>query len=98
MMGAFWTFIRRCQTPLEVNILDDEHLYYLMGWDSLLQFFYDSEENAFYVCDQFGKRVINIFKALTPNDILLFKQDPGYNVFPHRDNRRILCEILDAYQ
>jgi len=67
-----------------------------MGYDGVLQFFYDSEENIFY--DQCGQIVINIFEVLTPNDIFLFKQDPGYNVFSHRDNNRILCEILTDYE
>ena len=64
--------------------------------EGVLQFFYDSEENIFY--DQCGQIVTNIFEVLTPNDIFLFKQDPGYNVFPHRDNNRILCEILTDYE
>jgi len=76
--------------------LEDDQLLYQIGWDGILQFFYDSEENTFY--DQCGIRVANIFEVLTPNDIFLFKQDPGYNVFRHRDDSRIMCEILTDYK
>jgi len=75
--------------------LGDDQLFYQMGYDGVLQFFYDSEENIFY--DQCGIRVVNIFGALTPNDIFLFKQDPGYNIFRHREDPRIICEILSDY-
>jgi len=74
--------------------LSGQHLYE-MGYDEVLQFFYDSEENIFY--DQCGIRVVNIFEALTPNDIFLFKQDPGYNIFHHRGNPRIICEVFAEY-
>ena len=78
------------------SMIEPEELIYKMGYDGILQFFYDSEENIFY--DQCGIRVVNIFEVLTPNDIFLFKQDPGYNAFPHRDDHRILCEILTDYE
>jgi hypothetical protein len=79
------------------NVISQEELIYRMGYDYILQFYYDPKENTFHVCDQFGSRVVNILKALTPNDIFLFKQDPGYNVFFHKDNSHILCEILTDY-
>lgn len=73
-------------------MIEDEHLIYQMGYDGILYFSYDSEENMFY--DQCGIRVTNIFEVITPNNLFLFRQDPGYCIFPHRDDNRILCEIL----
>ena len=78
-----------------LSVLRDDQLFYQMGYDGVLQFFYDSEENIFY--DQCGIRVVNIFEALTPNDIFLFKQDLGYNIFRYREDPSIICEILSDY-
>jgi hypothetical protein len=63
-----------------------------MGYDEILYFFYDPRDNIF--CDQFGFIVLNIFEMITPNDLLLFKEDHGYCIFPHRHSNNILCEIL----
>jgi len=52
---------------------------------------YDPDENMFY--DRYGS-LINILEMITPNDLFLFRQDPGYCTFPHRKNNKILCEIL----
>jgi len=72
--------------------LKDKQLLYQIDYDGILQLFYDPEENIFY--DQCGIRIINIFEVLTPNDLFLFKQNQEYNIFYHRDNSRIICEIL----
>jgi hypothetical protein len=32
--------------------------------------------------------------VITPNDIFLFRQNPGYCSFPHRSDKHILCEII----
>lgn len=72
--------------------IEECHLLYNMGSDGILYFIYDSIGNTFY--DQYGVRVINILEFLTPNDLFLFKNDPWYCIFPHRDNYRIMCEIL----
>lgn len=72
--------------------MEPGELFYRMGYDGILELYYDSEENLFY--DQCGIRVRDIFEVLTPNDIFLFKRNPKCNVFLHRKYPRILCEIL----
>jgi hypothetical protein len=66
-----------------------------MGYDSILYIFYDTEKNIFY--EDFYNEIYNIFDFLTTNDIFLFRRDPGNCVFPHRYDRKILCEILVDY-
>lgn len=55
--------------------------------------FHDKIENIFL--DECGKELINIFELITPNDLYLYTEDPGYTIFPHRDDPGLLCEILD---
>jgi len=58
----------------------------------ILYFWWDEENNMFY--DECGQLVINIFEMVTPNDLLLFKKDHGYCLFPHRETKGILCEFV----
>jgi len=61
------------------------------NYDVILYIYYDAKENIFY---DDGVEFFNIFDAVTPNDIFLFRHDPGYCTFPHRSEPRILCEII----
>jgi hypothetical protein len=61
------------------------------NYDAVLNIYWDPNENMFY--DPCGIRIRNIFALVTPNDIFLFRQNPGYCSFPCRNDRRILCEI-----
>lgn len=58
----------------------------------VLYIYWSEKENIFY--DTQGIQIPNIFDMVTPNDIFLFRQDPGYCTFPYRHNNLILCEIL----
>ena len=53
---------------------------------------FDSQTNTFW--DANGQRIENNFTILTPNDIFLFRQDPGYCIFPHRKLKSVTCEIF----
>jgi hypothetical protein len=57
-----------------------EYIY----WDRLLNIYYDMK----------GNRILNIYTRLTPSDIYLFRHDPRFCTFHHRDNPKVLCEIL----
>lgn len=62
------------------------------GWQKTKTFMYDKERNRFY--DIYGNRVHNILEFVTPNDLILFRNDPGYNIFPLRDVDEWLCELI----
>jgi len=62
-----------------------------MEYDAILYIYYDVEANLFY---DDGWDFFNIYEVVTPNDIYLFKHDPGFRTFPHRSDRSILCEIV----
>jgi len=62
-----------------------------MEYDAILYIYWDSVENIFY--DHCGFEMVNVLDVATPNDIFLFRER-GFRTFHHRDNRRILCEIL----
>lgn len=47
--------------------------------------YYDSDRDIFL--DVEGRIIDNIFQTITPNDLLLFKNDPGYNIFPCRHEK-----------
>ena len=59
--------------------------------DCLIFIRWNKMENKFY--DLYGEPIY-IFDLITPNDLYLFRHDPGYCMFPHKDNRKILCEIF----
>ena len=59
--------------------------------NSVIRFVWNEYNNIFY--DEYGWRVENIYKFLTPNEVYLFRYDHGNNVFPMRSNPHILCEI-----
>ena len=63
-----------------------------MEYVDILYFVYDSTENMFY--DQCGFRIVNIFEELTPNDIFLFRSNPGYYLFKKRNFKNVWCKIL----
>ena len=60
--------------------------------EEMLYILWDETTNTFW--DTCGKRLTNIFDYITPNDMFLFRNDPGSCSFPHRGDYRILCEIL----
>lgn len=59
----------------------------------VLQIFYDKETNTFL--DECGFEFVNVFEAITPNDLILYRSDPGFSLFYHRDIPGLLCEILE---
>lgn len=61
-------------------------------YDKVVYVRYDPDDNIYY--DECGFRIDNIFEMLTPNDVYMFAQDPGYNTFPLRNHVHTLCEIL----
>jgi hypothetical protein len=67
-----------------------------MGYDMIMYIFYDSVLNIFY--DINGLEVHYLFELLTPNDIMLFKQDHEHNIFMNREDRRTMIEILVDYE
>lgn len=64
-----------------------------MKYDDTIYIMWFPGENDFF--DECGQRIQNIFEYITPNDLWLFRQDPGYNIFPARFDRHIGVEILD---
>lgn len=63
-----------------------------MNSPPVLQIFYFEEENFF--TDEDGQVIENIFEFITPNDLYLFRGDPGNCIFPRRDISGELCEIV----
>lgn len=60
---------------------------------SIIYIYYNKKDNIFYSI--FDSPIYNIFEFVTPQDILLFKNDPGYNIFSYRYNDDILVEIVE---
>jgi len=60
-----------------------------------LQVFHCMEENFFL--DECGQPIHNIFELITPNDLFLYREDPGHNIFPLRDHKDVWVEILNDY-
>lgn len=50
-------------------------------------------ENRFI--DEDGKPIYNVFEMITPNDLLIFRNDPGITMFRHRDIPRMYVEIVE---
>lgn len=69
----------------------DKYFDYLGG--DLCYIYYDPESNAFY--DEDGAQIDNIFELITPNDLYLYRHDPGCNLFPCRFDRELTFEIVD---
>jgi hypothetical protein len=44
--------------------------------------------------DMDGNIIYNIFDMITPNDLLLFRDDPGNNSFCMKSDRDKICEII----
>lgn len=59
----------------------------------ILYLYYDSIENTFY--DDCGQRIDNIFELIRPNDLYLFRHDPGNVLFPYIHVPGLWCEIVD---
>lgn len=64
-----------------------------MKYDAMLYLMFFPSENIFL--DDCGMQIQNIFKMITPNDLYLYRQDPGYNIFPCRFDPHIGVEIID---
>jgi hypothetical protein len=60
--------------------------------NNVVYFFYDEANNLFY--DDRGMIRTDIQLYLSPNDLFMFRQDPGYCIFPHRNIKGVLCEIV----
>jgi len=54
-------------------------------------------ENSFY--DEGGFHIDNILDIITPNDLLLFRNDYDFKYFTHRFNKDVLCiiSVSDEY-
>ena len=61
-------------------------------YDDILLIRWDDETGVFH--DVYGCRIDNIFELVSPNDLYLFRRDHGCCIFPHRNIRRIGCEIF----
>ena len=61
-------------------------------YSELVQIYWDSNDNSFWSLT--GDPIENIFELVTPSDLYMFRRDPGYSIFTHRSNQRILCEII----
>ena len=66
-----------------------------MGCDETVLLFYNTKHNIFYDVD--WKEVHYIYELLTPNDLILFKDDYSRNIFVGRD-RKTMIEILVNYE
>lgn len=62
---------------------------YMEEWD-VMGVFYDATNNRFV--DE-GGYWIDIFTLITPNDVLLFRQQPEYMMFIHRSLSNVIVEI-----
>ena len=63
----------------------------LCKYHGILYFDFDPGENVFY--DKDGLMVDSILEFITPNDLYLFRQDPGCCIFECRYDRMILIEL-----
>lgn len=61
-------------------------------YKKLIRIFFFKEENVF--TDNDWNVIINPFQFITPNDLYLFRHDPGYSCFPKADDPEILVEIV----
>lgn len=69
----------------------DDNFFNLHEADPVIHIFYDPIQNIYYGMN--GKVVKSIHRIVTPNDLLLFKNDPGYCIFPTIKNPHVLCEL-----
>ena len=63
----------------------------MQAYKAVLIIRYDAQENIFL--DQCGFEMVDVYTALTPNDVYLFRRT-GQHYFRHRGDRHILCEII----
>lgn len=68
----------------------------MMGDDfkDVMVIYHDPDKNIFLDSDC-GYIIPNIFEMITPNDLYLYRNDPGLNIFPHRDIPDLLCEVVE---
>ena len=64
-------------------------------YSDLTQIFYYPEDNVYVDTD--GKVVDFIFEYVEPNDIFLFKLDPGFCMFQHRFDPEWLIELIYCF-
>lgn len=67
-----------------------------IGCTEIMIIFYDSELNIFYDSD--GLEMHYIFEIFKPNDLMLFMDDYGNNIFIHKSDRNTMVEILVDYE
>ena len=60
--------------------------------NKLIRILYDRCLNIFY--DIAGRRLTNVFELITPNDLYLYRNDPGNSIFPHVNEPYTMCEII----
>jgi hypothetical protein len=72
--------------------ISDIRLQSRMSYDDEIWIYWDSQSNVFY--DACGFEMADALEVITPNDLLLFRTDPGYCQFPRRTNPRVLCIIF----
>lgn len=63
-----------------------------MGNQLIFHLYYHERENVF--TDSEGQVVHDLFTMITPQDLFLFRYDPGMNCFPLVGDPDFLCEIL----
>ncbi len=61
-------------------------------YTKLIRILYDRCLNMFY--DIAGRRITNVFELITPNDLYLYRHDPGNSIFPHISEPHTMCEII----
>ena len=63
-----------------------------MGQQIVIHLYYHERENVF--TDSEGQIVYDIFTMITPQDLFLFRYDPGMTCFPLGGDPDFLCEII----
>jgi len=58
----------------------------------VLHIYYHDRENIF--TDDDGHVIYDLFDIITPQDLFLFRFDPGFNCFPVVGDPDVLCEII----
>ena len=61
-------------------------------FNKLIRILYDRCLNMFY--DIAGRRITNVFELITPNDLYLYRNDPGNSIFAHVSEPHTMCEII----
>lgn len=71
---------------------DVEYRYGHLIYNKLIRILYSRHINMFY--DIAGRRITNVFELITPNDLYLYRHDPGNSIFTHVSEPHTMCEII----